>query len=229
MTRPCFAPCALSPQHVYVARSVVLCQVPAATRTAFLEALTSKWLCGATLGPRLYRGTQDGMSPRRFHELCDNKGPTLTFIRSSNGYTFGGYSSISWRVHMHCRDVLPKEVADAADAFLFSVVGPFGNVVCFPLREELKGASHTNYLKFGRELGPSWEDLHTPSSTGSFYSIRSHFDYWWWCGLGESFCDVLGQGRRTLAGAEYFHPAEIEVYSVDFFEVVPPVPPSPSL
>ena len=45
---------------------------------------------------QIYKATRDGGTGKDFHVHCDNKGPTLTLIESTNGYIFGGYISISW-------------------------------------------------------------------------------------------------------------------------------------
>ena len=45
----------------------------------------------------LYRGSEHEFSAAKFHELCDDKGPTFTFICSQFGNVFGGYTNISWR------------------------------------------------------------------------------------------------------------------------------------
>ena len=42
----------------------------------------------------LYRTSRDGKL--KFHKYCDNKGPTIIFIKINNGYRFGGFSGISW-------------------------------------------------------------------------------------------------------------------------------------
>jgi hypothetical protein len=45
----------------------------------------------------LYRATRDGWKAKDFHSRCDDKGATLTIIKTSKGYIFGGYSDHSWR------------------------------------------------------------------------------------------------------------------------------------
>ena len=40
--------------------------------------------------------SRDGFSPKDFHRLCDNKGPTLTLVETTDGYKFGGYTPINW-------------------------------------------------------------------------------------------------------------------------------------
>ena len=38
---------------------------------------------------QIYKATRDGGTGKNFHSYCDNKGPTLTLINSTNGYIFG--------------------------------------------------------------------------------------------------------------------------------------------
>ena len=50
---------------------------------------------------------RDGFSPDGFHKKCDMKGPTLSILKSKDGYLFGGYtetnfeSSAEFTTHMH--------------------------------------------------------------------------------------------------------------------------------
>ena len=44
----------------------------------------------------LYRASEHEYSAESFHEYCDDKGPTLIVIKSSEGYIFGGYTTQSW-------------------------------------------------------------------------------------------------------------------------------------
>ena len=44
----------------------------------------------------LYRGSKDGFRPVDFHNKCDNKGPSLTIIKSKAGKVFGGYTRQHW-------------------------------------------------------------------------------------------------------------------------------------
>jgi hypothetical protein len=55
----------------------------------------------------LLRGRRDGFTPQDFHRLCDNKGPTVTIIKTQgNGKLIGGYNPISW----HSKDKWEKGV-----------------------------------------------------------------------------------------------------------------------
>ena len=44
----------------------------------------------------LYRGSKDGWAASNFHRLCDNKGPTVTLVKSSAGRVCGGFTTLSW-------------------------------------------------------------------------------------------------------------------------------------
>ena len=44
----------------------------------------------------IYRATRDGPNANSFHNLCDNKGPTICLYQNEKGNIFGGYASISW-------------------------------------------------------------------------------------------------------------------------------------
>ncbi|GBB88389.1 hypothetical protein RclHR1_14970002 [Rhizophagus clarus] len=46
----------------------------------------------------LLRGSRDGFSPKTFHELCDNKINTVTFIKvKGTGEILGGYNPTTWK------------------------------------------------------------------------------------------------------------------------------------
>jgi hypothetical protein len=44
----------------------------------------------------LYRGSRDGFRGVDFHAKCDDKGATVTIVKSTEGCIFGGYSDQSW-------------------------------------------------------------------------------------------------------------------------------------
>lgn len=43
----------------------------------------------------LYKSSRDGNSVQQFHQNCDKKGPTITFIKSGD-FVAGGYNDFSW-------------------------------------------------------------------------------------------------------------------------------------
>ena len=44
----------------------------------------------------LYKATNHGDSSYNFHNYCDNKGATLTLIRNTKGFRFGGFTTQNW-------------------------------------------------------------------------------------------------------------------------------------
>ena len=44
----------------------------------------------------LYSGSTHGWQRSKFHELCDEKGPTITVMKSKAGRVFGGFAMQSW-------------------------------------------------------------------------------------------------------------------------------------
>ena len=44
----------------------------------------------------LYKASIDGDNYNDFYRLCENKGPTITIVLTTEGLKFGGYTSISW-------------------------------------------------------------------------------------------------------------------------------------
>ena len=45
---------------------------------------------------RIFLMSQNGSSSKDFHNYCDNKGPTLTIIKTNKNKLFGGFTSLSW-------------------------------------------------------------------------------------------------------------------------------------
>ena len=63
----------------------------------------------------LYRGTKDGDRTETCHKLCDNKKNIIIFMKSDNGYRFGGYCKIGFKTNIN------KEYKIDNNCFLFSI------------------------------------------------------------------------------------------------------------
>lgn len=62
----------------------------------------------------LYKGSEDGMNPEAFHSKCDNKGPTIVFVKvKDSDDVIGGYTTQPW-----CSS---ENYALDNDAFVFSI------------------------------------------------------------------------------------------------------------
>ena len=58
----------------------------------------------------LYKATANGWNTSTFHQLCDNKGPTITIATLTDGRFIGAYSPVSWGEHGYINNM---------EAFLF--------------------------------------------------------------------------------------------------------------
>ena len=45
----------------------------------------------------LFRASEHHYQANKFHEFCDNRGPTVTIIHNDEDHVFGGYTSKSWK------------------------------------------------------------------------------------------------------------------------------------
>lgn len=61
------------------------------------SAAIAKWIPNCPTTPELlFRATRDGFDAATFHKLADGKAPTVTLVRSTEGYIFGGYTDAAW-------------------------------------------------------------------------------------------------------------------------------------
>jgi hypothetical protein len=82
------------------------------------RAMLNEWLGIDAQYKLLYKCNDGSFSSTKFHHLCDNKGSTVTVIKTDNGSIFGGYSPIPWQSI--------GGFADHDSSFLFSFVNPHG-------------------------------------------------------------------------------------------------------
>ena len=80
----------------------------------------------------IYTASINGDDDKNFHKNCDGKGPTVTIVKSKNGYIFGGYLTVpfSYDRQSHYDD----------KAFLFSLT----NMKKFPIKLKEHAVFHYN-------------------------------------------------------------------------------------
>ena len=74
----------------------------------------------------IFRSTRDGArgaTAKAFHALCDGQGCTLTLVKDTEGFVFGGYASESWSSNPKAH--VETGVEDPT-VCLFSVTAPWG-------------------------------------------------------------------------------------------------------
>ena len=45
----------------------------------------------------IFKMSENGIQSEDFHKICDNQGPTLTLIKTTNNKIFGGFTPLSWK------------------------------------------------------------------------------------------------------------------------------------
>ena len=85
----------------------------------------------------LYRLSENGESYSTFHELCDNKGPTLTLFHVNDGNIVGIYTPLSWDSNSSWKndndtfifnlnkEQKYKKIKSDASAYCYNTYGPF--------------------------------------------------------------------------------------------------------
>ncbi len=150
----------------------------------------------------LWRGTRDGSGPSAFHRHCDGKPNTLTVIKNSLGYVFGGYSTLL----RPGRLLLLTELKSNSTAFLFSLTNPANNPLKLKvIQPEYAVIHHSSWgplFGLGNDL---W--FHSFDSSDNRLSFSSY----------QSPNGLSGTegGKYVLGGSTHFYiPLEIEVFQV---------------
>eukprot|EP00043_Microstomoeca_roanoka_P020559 m.251052 g.251052 ORF g.251052 m.251052 type:complete len:4501 (+) comp17182_c0_seq1:360-13862(+) len=119
---------------------------------------------------RCFRASEDGWSAGTFHNLCDNKGPTITIAHTSSaggpsGRIFGGYSPVSWNSYS-------SRYYEGIDAFLFR----FNDAGDFERTDALSSPSNAIYSR--SSYCPTFgggHDLHIDSTCRRGYTSPSSY------------------------------------------------------
>jgi hypothetical protein len=139
-----------------------------------------------------YSATRDGFSAAQFHKLCDNKGPSVTIARTTDGYIFGGYNSTSWSSTTCWKP--------ATDTFLFSLVNPYNDG---PRKLKVKNNQRAvyNHPSFGPTFGGGGKSYFDPYDI-YIDSSMSHGH----TNVGNSYSTFRGgwrsdEAQKSLAGS----------------------------
>jgi len=145
----------------------------------------------------LWRGSRDGFDAAAFHRLCDGKANTVTVIKNTNGFIFGGFTAIPWSSS-------GNDEADST-AFLFSLTNPSNTLLKLKVKLGQNAVSH--YSSQGPRFGDN--DLYVSSlSNTNRYSYMNLVSYEFPNGKGGN------EGGKFIAGGSdnYFQTTEIEVF-----------------
>ncbi|CAB4420221.1 unnamed protein product [Rhizophagus irregularis] len=82
----------------------------------------------------IYRASHEGFNTNKFHECCDNKGPTVVIIKVRNsGEIIGGYNSLDWRSvkykGSHYNRFYIDHKCKTSNSFIFSLFSSTNGVI----------------------------------------------------------------------------------------------------
>lgn len=142
---------------------------------------------------KLYTATESDGSAQDFHEQCDKKGPTITIVKSSNGYVYGGYTQKKWGVEGH---------QDDPNSFLFSMN-----------KKKKFDAIEGNGINSDPSNGPTFEGEEfivmqlTDECLSNKTSLTKYSD-------DHDYNDAILQSERKIGEHCYTKITEYEVYQV---------------
>jgi hypothetical protein len=147
----------------------------------------------------LYRVSRDGLNNSTYHSKCDNQGPHLVIVKSSEGYIFGGYMAVTMPISGNGQ----WSTDFSSSSFLFSLKNPKGEIAKkYPIKPENNiyafyshSTSYAFYFGFGGEMYTS--DLKT---------IRF--------GSPITYEDNNGEGNFRFTGKTLSNIAEVEVWRI---------------
>jgi hypothetical protein len=160
-------------------------------------------LCGFPTDQKwrlLYRGSVDGFGAADFHNRCNNIPDTLTIVKSTNGYVFGGFTHRTW----DSTDYFKLDTG----SFIFSFVNAYNKPIVLNCTE--RDYSIYNNPNFGPVFGKGYDlfissdsNTNTNSSSNLGRSYQLPYDYTY----------DTENARSFLAGSHRFQVAEIEVFA----------------
>ena len=146
----------------------------------------------------IYRATRDGFKAKSFHSKCDNQPKTLTIVKTTTGYIFGGYISVAW-------DSTSGFKSDPK-AFLFNLVNALSAPHIMPAQ-----VGDTKSVYCDASYGPVFGGGHdlfisrnSNKTSSSFFNLSNSYNF-------TSAVYRSNQDKPFLAGSN-FTTSEIEVF-----------------
>ena len=148
----------------------------------------------------LYRATRDGFGVSSFHAKCDQEANTLTIIKATSGYIFGGYTSVEWDSESFWKP--------DPDSFIFSLV----NFISAPQLMPVLVEDHS--ILCDASYGPTFGSGHCIyicDKSNVFVKSMSYLDGSYEDSFFENKTDQID---TFLAGSRLFKTREIEVFQL---------------
>ena len=153
-------------------------------------------------GILLYQTSKDGVSPVTFHDKCDNKGPTLTIVKTGDNHIFGAFNPISW--------ISEAMYTECDNAFIFQLCdGIEYKPIKFPLRPYMK---HHAIKQNEKLYSPGWGELDSADLFISYKNLENSYS-----NLGKCYKAPKNvEPSVFLAGkSNKWDIKEVEVYSIE--------------
>ena len=139
----------------------------------------------------LYKATRDGDSSSAFHNKCNGKSPTLTLVKTSNGYRCGGFTSLPWDSN--------RNYKQDNNAFVFSM----------DTRSKYM-STNSNSIFCHSDYGPTFGDGYDLCLENGFLNAANSNR----CNCPSTYKTVK---QSELTGGEYnFTVKECEVYLISY-------------
>jgi hypothetical protein len=148
----------------------------------------------------LYRASEHGLTIRDFHSRCDKHSNTLTVVKTTDGYIFGGYTQQTW-------DSTFSDLKSDKNAFIFSLINRENN----PLKMRIKSGG-INATFCNHNFGPRFGGADIIIGSSGFLLAGSS-------NLGNSYQHPTyayqsSQAQSFLAGFNAFKVSEIEIFKL---------------
>eukprot|EP00729_Bicosta_minor_P005850 gene5850-899_t len=169
------------------------------------EVVGSQFDASTTTWKLLWRGTRDGFAASEFHSRCDNQGETVTVVKSTSGFVFGGVAGVAW--------TSSGGWVDTTKAFLFGIRthGSPNAAVIFTLNSEGTESAMHDLPGRGPWFGGG-TDLGIANNADDNRGSSSNL------GCTYTGNDVIhgspSSGEQYFAGGDYFQVAEVEVFKL---------------
>jgi len=143
----------------------------------------------------IYKASRDGFDPNAFHTRCDNKGSTITIVRSNNNFLSRGYTAVAWTSDISCKNDIT--------AFLFTLTNLY-NIppTKYSINSRIAGNAVYHNISYGSTFGEG-HDLQVAGNSNSNNS--SYMD------LPNVFIDTIGKDNNTFSETKNYTASDIEV------------------
>lgn len=144
----------------------------------------------------LYKASIDGDKASTFHEKCDNLWPTITFIKTKEGFRYGGYTSVGWE------SPEKTEFKEDPAAFIFS----------FDTKKKYETTSPEKSIQCSMFWGPYFGEGGTICVPDNCFTDSNAFYQW------PATYNLSEQDELTMGKEHYIHINDYEVYLIELSE-----------